>query len=140
MQPTDDALQGTSSTSWTKSSMAAVPGCPQPDTCTNPPPADVDGQRLLSTGRPSQNSAAGSGGSNAMPGARTVARVVTRTSAMGVGQRPGSVGNQAWRFDRVAGEGKGPSTLAPDAADVVFMLVRQHHHRALVVELDIAAS
>jgi hypothetical protein len=48
-----------------------------------------------------------------------------------VGQRQGGVGDQAWWFDRFGGEGEGAGPLGTDAADVVFMLVGQHHRRHL---------
>jgi hypothetical protein len=48
-----------------------------------------------------------------------------------VGQGQGGEGDQAFRFDRVAGEREGAGPLGPDATDVIFMLVRQHHRRHL---------
>ena len=48
-----------------------------------PHPRPLTTSACSNTGEPSQTSAAGSGGSNAMPGASSVARVVTRTSAEG---------------------------------------------------------
>ena len=53
--------------------MAVVPGCPQPDTSTRPTPRTLTASACSSTGLPSQNSAAGSGGSNATPDDRASA-------------------------------------------------------------------
>lgn len=121
---------GTSSTCCTRLTMAAAPGCPQPDTSTSPTPRTLTTRACSSTGEPSQNSAAGSGGSNARPGASIVARGHPHLSGT-VGQGHGGVGDQAWWFERVAGERERAGPLRVGATDVILVLVRQHHRRHL---------